>query len=100
MIIGIPKEIKSQENRVAITPIGVKEFKKNHHTVLVEADAGIGRSITDQEYRAVGAEIVDKAQLFKRADLIYKVKDIFPEEFKYLRAGLIIFTCINSDARS
>ena len=98
MIIGIPKEIKSQEYRVAITPLGVTEFKKHQHTVLVEADAGIGSSITNQDYLAAGAEIVDKEELFKRADMIYKVKEIFPEEFKYLRAGLIIFTYIHSNA--
>lgn len=98
MIIGIPKEIKEQEYRVAITPSGVQEFKKYNHAVLIEKGAGLGSNIEDQEYLAAGAEIVDKESLFARADMIYKVKEIFPEEFKYLRKNLIVFTYIHSNA--
>lgn len=98
MIIGVPKEIKDSEYRVAITPTGVKELKKHKHTVLVEYGAGAGSSIADSEYIEAGAELVGKDDLFKRSDMIYKVKEIFPEEFKYLREGLIIFTYIHSNA--
>jgi len=98
MIIGVPKEIKKQEYRVAITPLGVTEFKKHGHRVLVEKDAGGGSGISDEEYRSVGAEIMDKQTLFKESEMIYKVKEILPEEYQYLREGLIIFTYIHSNA--
>ncbi|AZV57051.1 alanine dehydrogenase [Clostridium sp. AWRP] len=98
MIIGIPKEIKDNEYRVAITPAGVRELKRHNHTVLIEYGAGVGSSIEDKKYVGAGAELVDKDELFKRADMVYKVKEILPEEFKYLREGLIIFTYIHSNA--
>lgn len=98
MIIGVPKEIKNKEFRVAMTPAGVREFKKHGHTVLIEYGAGLGSSIEDKEYFDAGAELVDKDELFKKADMIYKVKEIFPEEFHYLREGLIVFTYIHSNA--
>ena len=98
MIIGTPKEIKNNEYRVAMTPLGVKEFKKYNHTVLIEQGAGMGSGISDREYVEAGAEIVGTDELFNRADMIYKVKEFFPEEFKYLREDLIIFTYIHSNA--
>ena len=98
MIIGVPKEIKKQEYRVAITPLGVAEFKKHNHEILVEEGAGEGSSISDEEYKGAGAEIVDKEYLFGKSEMIYKVKEILPEEYKYLREGLIIFTYIHSNA--
>lgn len=98
MIIGVPKEIKNNEYRVAITPGGVREFKKYGHVVLVEFGAGLGSGIEDKDYMEAGAEIVEKDELFNRSDMIYKVKEFFPEEFKYLREGLIVFTYIHSNA--
>lgn len=98
MIIGVPKEIKDSEYRVAIVPAGVNEFVKRGHTVLVEKSAGEGSGISDEEYRQAGASITDKEEVYSKADMVYKVKEIFPEEFRYLREGLIVFTYIHSNA--
>jgi len=99
MVIGIPKEIKKNEYRVACTPSGVKEIIAHGHRVLVEKDAGKVSGFSDKEYEEQGAEIVDSAEeLYKRSDLIYKVKEILPDEFKYLRENLIIFAYIHSNA--
>lgn len=98
MIIGTPKEIKNNEYRVAIAPDGVKEFVKNGHEVLIETEAGVGSGFSDGDYQKAGAQIVDKDELFKRAEMIYKVKEMLPEEFKYLREGMVIFTYIHSNA--
>ena len=99
MIVGIAKEIKNNEYRVACTPNGVKEFVKRGHTVLVEKGAGIGSGFSDEDYKNQGAEIVETAEeLYKRSELIYKVKEILPEEYKYLRKDLIVFTYIHSNA--
>ncbi len=99
MIIGIPKEIKSNEYRVACTPSSVKEIVSNDHEVLVEKGAGIGSGFSDEEYEKQGAIIIDTAEeLYEKSDLIYKVKEIFPEEFKLLKENQIIFTYIHSNA--
>lgn len=99
MIIGIPKEIKPHEYRVACDPSGVKEIVSRGHEVLVEKNAGLGSGFTDEDYKAQGAIILDSAkEVFEKADLIYKVKEIFPEEFEYMREGQIIFTYIHSNA--
>lgn len=98
MIIGVPREIKDNEFRVAIVPDGVNEFLRRGHIVLVEKGAGLGSGITDEDYEKAGATITDKDEVFKKADMIYKVKEMFPEEFKYLREGLIVFTYIHSNA--
>jgi len=99
MKIGIPKEIKRHEYRVACNPSGVKEIISNGHIVSVEKGAGAGSGFSDKEYEEQGAVIVDTAEeLYKRSDLIYKVKEIFPEEFGFLRENLIIFTYIHSNA--
>ncbi len=93
MVIGIPKEIKDNEYRVAIVPSGVRELKEAGHRVLVETNAGAGSSIDDSEYKAAGAEITASAQeVWKESDLVIKVKEPRPEEYKYLREGLIVFT--------
>ncbi len=93
MIIGVPKEIKDNEFRVAIVPSGVRALKDAGHTVLVESNAGAGSSITDADYSRAGAEIVaSHAEAFERADLVFKVKEPRPEEYRYFRKGLIIFT--------
>lgn len=86
MIIGVPKEIKPQENRVALTPPGVSELIRNGHKVLVEANAGIGSGFKDDEYRKHGAEVItDAAEVWKQADMIMKVKEPLESEYKYFK---------------
>ncbi|MBG0740796.1 alanine dehydrogenase [Paeniglutamicibacter antarcticus] len=96
MIVAIPKEIKNNEFRVAITASGVHEFKDHGHTVLIEKGAGAGSNITDEEYAAAGAEIVDTAaELWPRADMVMKVKEPVAAEYGYFRRGLILFTYLH-----
>jgi alanine dehydrogenase len=93
MIIGIPKEIKTNENRVSLVPVGAQTLCKNGHTVLVEANAGVGSGFDDKSYRDAGAEIVaTPAEIFSRADMIMKVKEPLPSEYKLIRKGQIVFT--------
>lgn len=92
MVVGIPKEIKENESRVAITPKGVRGLLRNGHTVLVEGGAGIGSGITDDDYRKVGAEIVSAREVFLRSEIIVKVKEPLPQEYEFVRPGQIIFT--------
>ncbi|HOM15830.1 MAG TPA: alanine dehydrogenase [Thermoguttaceae bacterium] len=92
MIIGIPKEIKQDEYRVGILPVGVEELTQAGHTVLVEAGAGLGSGISDQEYLQHGAELVPSAeQIYARAEMILKVKEPQPSEIRLLRRGQIVF---------
>lgn len=99
MIIGIPKEIKKNEYRVACNPDGVKEITSRGHTVLVEKGAGLGSGYTDEEYTNSGAVLLDTPkEVFEKAELIYKVKEIFPQEFQFLRENQIVFTYIHSNA--
>lgn len=96
MVIGVPKEIKEQEQRVALVPGAVEQLKKRGHSVLVEKNAGLGSGYPDEEYRRVGAEIVDSAkEVFLRADLIVKVKEPLPAELPLLRKGQILFTYLH-----
>ncbi|NLJ78455.1 MAG: alanine dehydrogenase [Tissierellia bacterium] len=96
MIIGVPKEIKEQEDRVALTPAGVDGFVRAGHKVLVEAGAGAGSFITDEEYAALGAEIVqDASEVWNKADMIMKVKEPLESEYQYFRKDLIIFTYLH-----
>jgi len=96
MIIGVPKEIKEQEQRVALLPSSVGLLKKRGHPVLVEKKAGLGTGYLDEEYRRAGAEIVDLAQdVFARADMIVKVKEPLPAEFPFLRKGQVLFTYLH-----
>lgn len=93
MIIGVPKEIKTHENRVALLPGGVKAMKRNGHDVLVETGAGSGSGSGDEEYIEAGAEIVeDVDELWKRSEMIMKVKEPIREEYGRIREGQIIFT--------
>lgn len=99
MIIGIPKEIKPNEFRVAATPDAVATLTAAKNTVYVQAGAGIGSGYDDKEYEASGAIIVDTAkEVYEKSEMIYKVKEILPEEYEYMREGLIIFTYIHSNA--
>lgn len=96
MIVSVPKEIKNNEFRVAITASGVHEFRIHGHSVLVEARAGIGSGISDQDYAAAGAEIVaDVDELWARADMVMKVKEPIAVEYQRFREGLILFTYLH-----
>lgn len=96
MIIGIPKEIKDNEFRVALPPGGVRELTRRGHTVLVETHAGEGSSFTDAEYTAAGAQIIHSAEeVWTRADMVTKVKEPLPSEYPYLRPDLILFTYLH-----
>lgn len=93
MIIGVPKEIKTHENRVALLPGGVLEFKRRGHTVFMEKDAGLGSGFPDELYINAGADIIDSAdEVWRRADMIMKVKEPIAVEYPRMRAGQIIFT--------
>ena len=99
MKIGVVKEIKSSEYRVAATPAVVSELVRHGHHVIVEHDAGAGSGYSDEDYQATGASVeAEAANVWKTVDMIYKVKEIFPEEFQYLRDDLIVFTYIHSNA--
>jgi alanine dehydrogenase len=96
MIIGVPKEIKNNENRVAITPAGVMSFVQAGHTVLIEKDAGIGSGFTNEDYASAGAQIIEQAQdVWTKADMVMKVKEPLPSEYGYFRPGLILFTYLH-----
>ncbi|MFZ4764564.1 MAG: alanine dehydrogenase [Roseimicrobium sp.] len=96
MIIGVPKEIKPQENRVALLPSAAYQLLQRGHAVVVETGAGAGSGFRDEEYRKAGAEIVTShGEIFARADLIVKVKEPLPEEYGLLRPGQILFTYLH-----
>jgi alanine dehydrogenase len=96
MIIGVPKEIKEQEQRVALLPSVAEQLKRRNHSVIVQKNAGLGSGYSDDEYKKAGAEIVDSAEeVFQRADMIVKVKEPLPAEFPLLRRGQILFTYLH-----
>jgi alanine dehydrogenase len=96
VIIGVPKEIKEQEQRIALVPSAAELLTKRGHTVLVEKNGGVGSGYPDEEYRKAGAEIVDFAKdIFARAGVIVKVKEPLPAEFPLLRKGQILFTYLH-----
>lgn len=93
MIIGVPKEIKNNENRVAVTPSGVKELTGKGHTVYVQSTAGIGSGFSDSDYVAAGARMLDTIdEVYSVAEMIVKVKEPIAEEYKLVRKGQIVFT--------
>jgi alanine dehydrogenase len=93
MIVGVPKEIKQDEYRVAMLPVGVEELVRRGHTVLVEAGAGLGSGLPDHDYLRPGGELVSgPEEIFARADLVVKVKEPQPSELKLIRKGQILFT--------
>lgn len=93
MIIGVPKEMKSDEYRVALVPAGVEELLKCGHTVVVEKGAGSGSGISDQEYKQAGAKLVDvPGEIYQKALLVMKVKEPLPEEYPLMRDDQIVFT--------
>jgi len=95
MKIGIPKEIKNNENRVAITPAGVMTLVKAGHEVYVEKGAGSGSGFIDEEYSKAGAKIAETAEDAWSMEMVMKVKEPLPEEYRYFRNGLILFTYLH-----
>jgi alanine dehydrogenase len=96
MIIGVPKEIKEQEQRVALLPSAAEQLKRRAHSMVVQKNAGVGSGYSDEEYKKAGAEIADSAEeVFKRAEMIVKVKEPLPAEFPLLRRGQILFTYLH-----
>lgn len=96
MLIGVPREIKDGEKRVAITPAGVLALRQHRHEVLVESGAGEGAGYTDAEYRGAGAEILATAQeVYRRAQLVLKVKEPLPVEYPLLRPDMVLFTYLH-----
>ncbi|MBY8874485.1 alanine dehydrogenase [Micromonospora sp. PLK6-60] len=96
MKVGIPREVKNHEYRVAITPAGVNEFTRHGHEVFVEAGAGVGSSITDDEFAAAGAKILATAdEVWDAAELVLKVKEPIAEEYHRMREGQVLFTYLH-----
>jgi alanine dehydrogenase len=95
MRIGVPKEIKNNENRVAMTPAGVVNLVKFGHEVFIEKGAGHGSGFTDEDYGASGAKLVDSAREAWSMDMVMKVKEPLPSEYQYFREGLILFTYLH-----
>ncbi|GAB7042234.1 MULTISPECIES: alanine dehydrogenase [Catenuloplanes] len=96
MKVGIPREVKNNEFRVAITPAGVHEFTRHGHEVFIEAGAGAGSSITDEEYTSAGATILPSAdEVWGTAELVLKVKEPIAEEYHRMRAGQVLFTYLH-----
>lgn len=96
MRVGVPKEVKNHEYRVAITPVGVHELVAHGHEVLVQRSAGIGSSIADEEYVAAGATLLDDAdEVWARSEMVLKVKEPVAEEYHRMREGLVLFTYLH-----
>jgi alanine dehydrogenase len=95
MLIGVPKEIKNNENRVAMTPAGVVALVNAGHKILIETEAGMGSGFTDEAYAEAGAQIVSSANDAWAADMVMKVKEPLPSEYDYFREGLILFTYLH-----
>ncbi|CDQ18301.1 alanine dehydrogenase [Halobacillus karajensis] len=95
MKIGVPKEVKNNENRIAMTPAGVVSLTTEGHEVYVQTKAGLGSSFTDEQYREAGAVIVNSAKEAWNQDMVMKVKEPLPEEYHYFNEGLILFTYLH-----
>ena len=96
MKVGIPREVKNHEYRVAITPVGVHELVAHGHEVLIEKDAGVGSSISDADYVSQGAKIIDSADdVWADAEMVLKVKEPVAEEYHRMREGLTLFTYLH-----
>jgi len=95
MIIGIPKEIKTDEGRVSITPAGVHDLVALGHEVLLENEAGTGSGLANRYYEEQGAKITKRDEIFGRAEMIMKVKEPLPEELALLREGQILYTYLH-----
>src|ERR671927_314242 len=95
MKIGVAREIKPDEYRVALTPAGAREFVQRGHDVVVETDAGAGSAFPDSAYEAVGARIVSVGEVWASSDLLLKVKEPISEEYGRIREGLVLFTYLH-----
>lgn len=96
MLIGVPKEIKANENRVGLTPVSVREVVAAGHQVIIESGAGLGIGKSDEDYRAAGASIVDSAaDIFAKAEMVVKVKEPQKVEYEQLRPDQILFTYLH-----
>ncbi|MCL6570163.1 MAG: alanine dehydrogenase [Bacillus sp. (in: Bacteria)] len=95
MRIGVPKEIKNNENRVAMTPAGVVTLVKFSHEVFIEKGAGLGSGFTDEDYQFAGAKLVDTPEEVWTTEMVMKVKEPLPSEYKFFREGLILFTYLH-----
>ncbi|GGO22498.1 alanine dehydrogenase [Micromonospora parathelypteridis] len=96
MKVGIPREVKNHEYRVAITPAGVNEFTRSGHEVFIESGAGVGSSITDEEFAAAGAKVLATAdEVWETAELVLKVKEPIAEEYHRMRPGQVLFTYLH-----
>ena len=96
MIVGVPKEIKTNENRIAIIPAGVELMKRHRHTVLVEKNAGVGSGFSDQDFIDAGATTIATAdEVYKQSNMIIKVKEPQPQECSMLREDQILFTYLH-----
>ena len=95
MRIGVPREIKNNENRVAMTPAGVVNLVGFGHEVYIEKEAGIGSGFTDEQYVQAGAKMVETAEEAWSMDMVMKVKEPLPSEYSYFREGLILFTYLH-----
>lgn len=95
MRIGVPREIKNNENRVAMAPAGVVNLITSGHEVFIETDAGLGSGFTNEEYLIAGARVVDTASEAWSMDMVMKVKEPVPSEYQYFREGLILFTYLH-----
>jgi alanine dehydrogenase len=96
MLVGVPKEIKVHESRVAITPEGVSEFVNAGHAVIIQNNAGVGSAISNDDFIEAGATIVATAdEVWQKADLILKVKEPLEPEYSKLRQGQILFTYLH-----
>lgn len=92
MTVGVPREVKADEYRVAMTPAGVMSLREHGHTVVVEGSAGAGTHISDAEYREAGAEIAEVEEVWSRADMIVKVKEPRSVEYPRIKPGQLVFT--------
>jgi len=93
MVIGVPKEIKANENRVALQPSGVEILRQHGHTVLIETKAGLGSGFEDADYQKAGAKIIaTPKEIYEKAEMIMKVKEPLPSEYGLIRKGQIVFT--------
>jgi alanine dehydrogenase len=96
LIIGVPKEIKPDEDRVAVTPAGVQTLTKAGHKLLIETGAGLGSGISDEDFRSAGADMMDSiSEIFTWSDILLKVKEPLPSEYAMLREGQVLFTYLH-----
>jgi len=96
MKIGIPRELKNHEYRVAITPAGVHELTRGGHEVVIESGAGVGSSFSDEDFKLAGAQILSTAEgVWESAELLLKVKEPIAEEYSRLRKDQVLFTYLH-----